>query len=132
MTVYTRVDVVPQESTGEVNIVFWPTGISETSPYCDYGRNNIILPKHVAGELCEKLKMALATEKPETDPEKAMMNSLDEIGRRLWDVADWMEARNDIAQKTLVEAAKGLLESASGLYRMQPHFTIICPGGCQL
>lgn len=66
------------------------------------------------------------------DPEKAMMNSLDEIGRRLWDVADWMEARNDLAQKTLVEAARNLLESASGLYRMQPHFTIICPGGCQL
>lgn len=131
MTVYTRVDVVSQESTGEVNIVFWPTGISETSPYCDYGRN-IILPKHVAGELCEKLKMALATEKPETDPEKAMMNSLDEIGRRLWDVADWMEARNDLAQEALVEAARNLLESASGLYRMQPHFTIICPGGCQL
>lgn len=131
MTVYTRVDVVPQESTGEISLVFWPTGISETSPYCDYGRN-ITLPKHVAGELCEKLKMALATEKPETDPEKAMMNSLDEIGRRLWDVADWMEARNDLAQEALVEAARDLLESASGLYRMQPHFTIICPGGCQL
>ena len=130
MTVYTRVDVVPQESTGEISLVFWPTGISETSPYCDYGRN-ITLPKHVAGELCEKLEMALAPEKPETDPEKAMMNSLDEIGRRLWDVADWMEARNDIAQKTLVEAAKGLLESASGLYHTGPHF-IIVPWGCQL
>lgn len=130
MTVYTRVDVVPQESTGEISLVFWPTGISETSPYCDYGRN-ITLPKHVAGELCEKLEMALAPEKPEIDPEKAMMNSLDEIGRRLWDVADWMEARNDIAQKTLVEAAKGLLESASGLYHTRPHFTIV-PWGCQL
>ena len=131
MTVYTRVDVVPQESTGEISLVFWPTSISETSPYCDYGRS-ITLPKHVAGELCEKLEMALAPEKPETDPEKAMMNSLDEIGRRLWDVADWMEARNDLAQEALVEAARNLLESASGLYRMQPHFTIICPGGCQL
>ena len=69
-------------------------------------------------------------EDPENDRE--VMNSLDEIGRRLWDVADWMEARNDLAQEALVEAARNLLESASGLYRMQPHFTIICPGGCQL
>lgn len=131
MTVYTRVDVVPQEGTGEISLVFWPSGISETSPYANYGLT-ITIPPHIAGELSEKLKMALTPEQPETDPEKAMMNSLDEIGRRLWDVADWMEARNDLAQEALVEAARDLLESASGMYRMQPHFTIICPGGCQL
>lgn len=32
----------------------------------------------------------------------------------------------------IVGRRRNLLESASGLYRMQPHFTIICPGGCQL
>lgn len=130
MTVYTRVDVVPQESTGEISLVFWPSGPA-TSPYANYGLT-ITVPKQIAGELSEKLEMALTPEQPEADPEKAMMSSLDEIGRRLWDVADWMEARNDLAQEALVEAARDLLESASGLYRMQPHFTIICPGGCQL
>lgn len=129
MTVFTRVDVMPQESTGEIGLIFWPSGISETSPYANYGLT-ITIPPHIAGELSEKLKMALTPEKLETDPEKAMMDSLDEIERRLWDIADWMESRNDLAQKFLVEAARELLQSASGMYRMRPHFTLVGPGGC--
>lgn len=129
MTVFTRVDVMPQESTGEISLVFWPSGIIETSPYANYGQA-ITIPRHVAGELSEELRMVLTTEKPEVNPEKAMMDSLDEIERRLWDIADWMEARNDLAQEALVEAARELLQSASGLYRMRPHFTLVGPGGC--
>lgn len=129
MTVFTRVDVMPQESTGEIGLIFWPSGISETSPYANYGLT-ITIPPHIAGELSEKLKMALTPEKLETDPEKAMMDSLDEIERRLWDIADWMESRDDLAQKFLVEAARELLQSASGMYRMRPHFTLVGPGGC--
>ena len=129
MTVFTRVDVMPQESTGEIGLIFWPSGISETSPYANYGLT-ITIPPHIARELSEKLKMALTPEKLETDPEKAMMDSLDEIERRLWDIADWMESRDDLAQKFLVEAARELLQSASGMYRMRPHFTLVGPGGC--
>ena len=129
MTVYTRVDVMPREGTGEISLIFWPSGVSETSPYANYGQA-ITIPPHIAGELSEKLKMALAPEQPEVDPEKAMMDSLDEIERRLWDIADWMESRDDLAQEALVEAARELLQSASGLYRMRPHFTLVGPGGC--
>lgn len=128
MTVYTRVDVMPREGTGEISLVFWPSGVSETSIYANYGAA-VTIPHKVARDLCDKLEETLDAEKPEADPRQSKMNELDDIDARLWDIADWMESNGDLAQEALVEAARELLQSASGLYHMMPHFTL-GPRGC--